>query len=396
MVYDTGGKLVAEYGASAPTTTNLQYVTSDYQNSTRVVTNSSGAIANRRDYLPFGEEIGATVGSRTTGQGFGLGDNVRQKHAGMETDDATGMAHTLWRKQDNLSGRWTSPDPYGGSMTIAAPQTFNRYSYCENDPVNLTDPSGLFQMTDASNGWNDVANGFWGWGDLNNRAHSIGREIIDNGANGFPDRPDDDEEEKSDEDEEAQQKENLQGAVEGSPGVEQRFFDVISGGVYDGMAAHDGVHVLSPLTTASAQVTTIPALTGKVIYWNVQEGTMGKPGALYTVRVKPDKGDFVIVYKDLSSVSSQITKGMPAGKVNWNSKVRLDAKSAIGTVNPGITRADPTNKAGRGLHVTFVKSKFYKQFANETKKDNWKTFGSLNPASIFIDPCSAASPVRCR
>jgi hypothetical protein len=53
------------------------------------------------------------------------------------------MAHTLWRKQDNWSGRWTSPDPYGGSMSTADPQSFNRDTYCNNDPVNHVDPTGL-------------------------------------------------------------------------------------------------------------------------------------------------------------------------------------------------------------------------------------------------------------
>jgi RHS repeat-associated protein len=55
----------------------------------------------------------------------------------METDEATNMAHTLWRKYDGQSGRWTSPDPYGGSMTTADPQSFNRYTYVNNDPVNI-------------------------------------------------------------------------------------------------------------------------------------------------------------------------------------------------------------------------------------------------------------------
>ncbi len=80
---------------------------------------------------------------RTSGQGYGGGDNARQKYAGMEGDDATAMAHTLWRQYDSLSGRWTSPDPYGGSMSVASPQSFNRYSYVENNPVNSVDPTGL-------------------------------------------------------------------------------------------------------------------------------------------------------------------------------------------------------------------------------------------------------------
>lgn len=53
------------------------------------------------------------------------------------------MSHTAWREYDNLSGRWTAPDPYGGSMEVASPQSFNRYSYVGNDPVNQLDPKGL-------------------------------------------------------------------------------------------------------------------------------------------------------------------------------------------------------------------------------------------------------------
>jgi RHS repeat-associated protein len=98
----------------------------------------SGGVISRHDYQPFGEEIAAGVGQRTTTQGYGQADSVRHKFASMEQDEATGMSHTLWRKYDQSSGRWTSPDPYGGSTTIADPQTFNRYSYVNNDPLNLT------------------------------------------------------------------------------------------------------------------------------------------------------------------------------------------------------------------------------------------------------------------
>ncbi|HEX7313995.1 MAG TPA: RHS repeat-associated core domain-containing protein, partial [Pyrinomonadaceae bacterium] len=82
----------------------------------------------------------------------------RQKYAGMEQDEATGMSHTLWREFDSLSARWTAPDPYGGSISVADPQSFNRYSYVGNDPVNLTDPTGL--MAGAEQG----ISGFGGFG----------------------------------------------------------------------------------------------------------------------------------------------------------------------------------------------------------------------------------------
>jgi RHS repeat-associated protein len=145
LVYDAAGKLIAEYGS--PASGGTQYLFSDHQGSPRTITNGSGTVVSRHDYLPFGEELGA-LGMRTSGQGYVAGDNARQKYAGMENDDATGIAHTLWRQYDSLAGRWTAPDPYGGSMSVAKPQSFNRYTYVDNDPVNLTDPSGLMVKED--------------------------------------------------------------------------------------------------------------------------------------------------------------------------------------------------------------------------------------------------------
>lgn len=165
MVYDMAGKLVAEYGQNAPSTAAIQYPFADHQGSTRLVTDRAGAIVARHDFQPFGEELAPNVGMRTSAQGYGLNDKVRQKFVGMETDEATNMSHTLWRKYDAQSGRWTSPDPYSGSMTIADPQSFNRFQYVNNDPVNLTDPTGLavqVPYNGADIGWERVARYFWG------------------------------------------------------------------------------------------------------------------------------------------------------------------------------------------------------------------------------------------
>ena len=40
------------------------------------------------------------------------------------------------------NGRFTRPDPYGGSYDLGTPQSLNRYSYVENDPVSFVDPDG--------------------------------------------------------------------------------------------------------------------------------------------------------------------------------------------------------------------------------------------------------------
>jgi RHS repeat-associated protein len=167
LVYDVFGRMVAEYDSQAQSGTGgVKYLMADLQGSARVVTDGSGAVVARHDYQPFGGEVGATIGLRTTGQKYDVSDSTRQKYALTERD-ATGLDHTDWRKYDNSAGRWTSPDPYNGSMAVDDPQSFNRYSYTQNDPVNFVDPSGLaWIVPDATTGWGLYSWGFWGAGNL--------------------------------------------------------------------------------------------------------------------------------------------------------------------------------------------------------------------------------------
>ena len=105
MIYDIGGKLVAEYGGVPPTQPALRYVMQDWQGSTRAVVNTAGFVQGRMDYTAFGEDIAAGVGLRTTTQGFGSTNLPRQKYALTERDDATGLDHTWFRKHENRAGR---------------------------------------------------------------------------------------------------------------------------------------------------------------------------------------------------------------------------------------------------------------------------------------------------
>jgi uncharacterized protein RhaS with RHS repeats len=59
FVYDTTGKLVAEYSNTAATGSGTKYITADHLGSTRLITDASGNVVARHDYLPFGEEVPA-------------------------------------------------------------------------------------------------------------------------------------------------------------------------------------------------------------------------------------------------------------------------------------------------------------------------------------------------
>jgi RHS repeat-associated protein len=125
----------------------IRYVFSDLLGSARALMNNSGVnsstVVARHDYLPYGEEIWAGSGLRSSTQGFGAIDNTSRRYAMTDRDNTTGLDHTDWREYDNFAGRFTSPDPYGGSGTTDNPQSFNRYTYTMNDPVNGVDPTGL-------------------------------------------------------------------------------------------------------------------------------------------------------------------------------------------------------------------------------------------------------------
>jgi RHS repeat-associated protein len=145
-----GGRLLAVDEVQTNGTKVTSYLMGDRQGSTRVLTDAAGAVTSRHHYLPFGEELGAGTGGpgsptgmRTTSQGYSVADSVRQRYADTRLDDATGLDHTLWRKLETRSGRWSTPDPYGASLRVADPQSFNRYAYVHNDPMNFADPTGL-------------------------------------------------------------------------------------------------------------------------------------------------------------------------------------------------------------------------------------------------------------
>ena len=63
-----------------------------------MIFDKTGALAttSRHDYLPFGEEVFANTGSRTTTQGYTAvgnpsADKARQKFTGYEQDSETGL-----------------------------------------------------------------------------------------------------------------------------------------------------------------------------------------------------------------------------------------------------------------------------------------------------------------
>ena len=120
------------------------WLVTDHLGTPRMIVNKSGSLASvkRHDYLPFGEELFAGTGGRTTTQGYS-GDSVRQKFTQKERDIETGLDYFGARYYASTQGRFTGVDPISiGIDRLFDPQRFNRYAYTRNNPLAFTDPDG--------------------------------------------------------------------------------------------------------------------------------------------------------------------------------------------------------------------------------------------------------------
>jgi RHS repeat-associated protein len=81
-------------------------------------------------YFPYGDEPSTTTQNRP-------------KFATYYREGTTGLDYAQQRYYASTLGRFTTPDPYQASGGPADPQSWNRYAYVQNDPVNYNDPEGL-------------------------------------------------------------------------------------------------------------------------------------------------------------------------------------------------------------------------------------------------------------
>lgn len=117
---------------------DTQYWHKDNLGSTTVVTGSAGGQVERMAYEPFGKrrnvdetnDLLGTLAATSTRRGF----------TGHEMIDEVGLVNMNGRIYDPAISRFLSADPY--IQAPGNPQSYNRYSYAWNSPLNGTDPSG--------------------------------------------------------------------------------------------------------------------------------------------------------------------------------------------------------------------------------------------------------------
>jgi RHS repeat-associated protein len=66
--------------------------------------------------------------------------------------DGDGVDQALMRSYHGWWARFNEPDPWEGSYDLTDPQSFNRYTYVQNDPVNFVDPTGMLTVGPVNGG----------------------------------------------------------------------------------------------------------------------------------------------------------------------------------------------------------------------------------------------------
>lgn len=109
--------------------TTTHYLLGDALNSTRALTNGSGAITDTFDYDAFGNLLGNPSSLATN-----------YLYTGQQYDELTELYSLRARYYDPNDGRFLSRDTW--AYDLSNPIELNRYVYTTNSPLNYIDPSG--------------------------------------------------------------------------------------------------------------------------------------------------------------------------------------------------------------------------------------------------------------
>jgi RHS repeat-associated protein len=152
-----GSAVIAEYdNGAAPTSPSREYIQSAATGQPQLLAMIAGGTTTtfyHNDHLSVRLTTDGTVGSPTYGQvlsqegHFPFGESWYQSgptnkwfFTSYDRDSESGLDYALARYYDSRTGTFCSADPLAGSPDD--PQTWNRYPYGRNDPVDMVDPSG--------------------------------------------------------------------------------------------------------------------------------------------------------------------------------------------------------------------------------------------------------------
>ncbi|HJT64840.1 MAG TPA: S8 family serine peptidase [Pyrinomonadaceae bacterium] len=140
-VYSGSGLLAVQSDLS------VSWVHEDPITKSKRLTNSAGNVTSSIELDPWGADAGPAWSSNSAFQPRKFTTYDR---------DANGSDEAMFRRHNRWHSRFDQPDPSTTSYSLADPQSFNRYTYVQNDPVNLVDPSGLDPLGGVLGGWTGI------------------------------------------------------------------------------------------------------------------------------------------------------------------------------------------------------------------------------------------------
>jgi RHS repeat-associated protein len=161
-----GSEPVALYTRTSTGGITMSYMLEDHQGGVSAITSNAGATDVDQSFSAFGQLRNSLTwsGAPTTTQLNSLLNITRQGYT-FQTGlgQSMGLNHMNGRVQDAILGRFLSPDPHVPDRTNA--QSYNRYTYANNNPVTLVDPSGFAAVCET-----------WGFcsGDIGNLYSGLG------------------------------------------------------------------------------------------------------------------------------------------------------------------------------------------------------------------------------
>ncbi|MFZ2098579.1 MAG: polymorphic toxin type 44 domain-containing protein [Anaerolineales bacterium] len=120
--------------------TDWQYYLSDGLGSVRQLTDNTGAVTMAKGYEPYGEVLNSSGGASTS---YGYTNEYTSQ----------GLIYLRARYYNPSIARFMTRDTWGGDKK--EPMSYNGWLYVYANPVNLTDPSGMFPSGGGSG--NEVA-----------------------------------------------------------------------------------------------------------------------------------------------------------------------------------------------------------------------------------------------
>jgi RHS repeat-associated protein len=138
ILYITGGDgLAAVYVKSSTTGNNLYFAHKDHLGSIVSITNATGGDKKEFNYDPWGRRRNPSTWDYAN---VTFSTLLNRGFTGHEHLNEFTLINMNGRVYDPILGMFLSPDNYVQAPDFS--QNFNRYSYCLNNPLKYTDPSG--------------------------------------------------------------------------------------------------------------------------------------------------------------------------------------------------------------------------------------------------------------